>query len=43
MYAVLRELDEMKLHTIYIEIPPDNPEWVAIRDRLCRATVPLVE
>lgn len=43
LYAVLRELDDMKLHTIYVELPPDKPEWMAIRDRLCRATVPLVE
>jgi L-threonylcarbamoyladenylate synthase len=43
IYAVLRELDDMNLHTIYVELPPDKPEWAAIRDRLCRATIPLVD
>jgi L-threonylcarbamoyladenylate synthase len=43
IYAVLRELDDMNLHTIYVELPPDKPEWAAIRDRLCRATVPLLD
>jgi L-threonylcarbamoyladenylate synthase len=38
IYAVLRKLDAMKLRAIYIEIPPDRPEWAAIRDRLTRAT-----
>jgi L-threonylcarbamoyladenylate synthase len=41
LYAVLRELDEMRLRTIYIEMPPEKPEWIAIRDRLRKATVPL--
>jgi L-threonylcarbamoyladenylate synthase len=41
LYAVLRELDGMKLHTIYVEEPPDRPEWSAVRDRLRRATVRL--
>lgn len=41
LYAVLRELDGMGLRTIYIEMPPDQPRWLAIRDRLRRATRPL--
>ena len=41
LYAVLRELDGMGLHTIYIEVPPDVPEWSALRDRVVRATRPL--
>jgi L-threonylcarbamoyladenylate synthase len=40
-YAVLRELDAMGLHTIYIEFPPDAPQWAAVRDRIRRATRPL--
>ena len=40
-YAVLRELDAMGLHAIYVEMPPDTPEWAAVRDRLLRATKPL--
>ena len=42
LYGVLRELDGMSLHTIYIEMPPDEPAWAAVRDRLRRATVALV-
>ena len=37
LYAVLRELDVLKLSAIYIELPPNKPEWAAIRDRLLRA------
>ena len=40
-YAVLRELDAMGLHEIFIEMPPDRPEWLAVRDRITRATRPL--
>ena len=43
VYAVLRELDDMAIDSIYIEIPPDVPEWAAVRDRLLRATRPLAE
>jgi L-threonylcarbamoyladenylate synthase len=41
LYKVLRELDAMKLAAIYVEVPPDEPEWAAVRDRLLRATKPL--
>jgi L-threonylcarbamoyladenylate synthase len=40
-YAVLRELDDMGLVTIFIEMPPDRPEWLAVRDRILRATRPM--
>jgi L-threonylcarbamoyladenylate synthase len=40
LYAVLRELDEMRLVAIYIQMPPDNPDWLAVRDRIIRATTP---
>jgi L-threonylcarbamoyladenylate synthase len=43
VYAVLRELDDMPIDAIYVEIPPDVPEWTAIRDRLLRASRPLAE
>ena len=41
LYAALHELDAMGLAAIYVEMPPDRPEWAAIRDRLMRATRPI--
>jgi L-threonylcarbamoyladenylate synthase len=38
LYRVLRELDEQAPPAIYIEMPPNTPDWLAIRDRLTRAT-----
>ncbi len=40
LYAVLRELDEQHLAAIYIQMPPDRPDWLAVRDRIIRATAP---
>jgi L-threonylcarbamoyladenylate synthase len=40
LYEVLRELDAMDLAAIFIEIPPDEPQWAAVRDRIIRATEP---
>lgn len=40
-YARLRAADALNLPTIYVEMPPDAPEWAAIRDRILRATQPL--
>ena len=37
-YEVLRELDAMNLTAIHIEMPPQQPEWAAVRDRIMRAT-----
>jgi L-threonylcarbamoyladenylate synthase len=37
LYATLHSLDEEGLDWIAIEMPPDTPEWAAIRDRLRRA------
>lgn len=37
LYAVLRLLDLKKCEAIYIETPPNKPEWLAVRDRLMRA------
>lgn len=42
LYATLRELDGMGLSAIYVEMPPDAPEWAAVRDRVARATRPLL-
>ncbi len=41
LYSTLREADASGTAAILIEMPPDDPEWFAIRDRLTRATVPL--
>jgi L-threonylcarbamoyladenylate synthase len=37
IYARLRELDELGLSAIALEVPPDTPAWEAVRDRLRRA------
>ncbi len=38
LYAALRHLDEMGLKRIMIEDVPLTPDWLAVRDRLSRAT-----
>jgi L-threonylcarbamoyladenylate synthase len=38
LYEVLRELDAMDLAAIFIELPPDEPQWAAVRDRIIRAS-----
>ena len=37
LYATLHRLDELGLDLLIVEMPPDTPEWSAIRDRLSRA------
>ena len=37
LYGRLHELDRDGLDWIAVELPPDTPEWAAIRDRLTRA------
>ncbi|VTS02631.1 translation factor sua5 : Uncharacterized protein OS=Actinoplanes utahensis GN=MB27_13500 PE=4 SV=1: Sua5_yciO_yrdC: SUA5 [Gemmata massiliana] len=37
LYAALHELDNGQYDRIVIEMPPDTPEWAAVRDRLTRA------
>jgi len=37
LYSTLHELDAFGLSAIYIALPPDTPEWAAVRDRLTRA------
>jgi L-threonylcarbamoyladenylate synthase len=41
LYSALRRLDDLNLRAIYVESPPEGPEWTAVRDRLRRATRPL--
>jgi len=41
LYANLRELDHAGCDAILVEKPPENAEWMAIRDRLNRAAAGL--
>ncbi len=38
LYATLRKLDDANFEQILIEAPPDNLEWLAVADRLTRAS-----
>lgn len=40
LYSSLHALDAWGLELILAELPPDAPEWAAVRDRLQRAAVP---
>jgi L-threonylcarbamoyladenylate synthase len=37
LFAVLRDFDAQGASLIWIETPPDDPEWEGVRDRLTRA------
>ncbi len=37
LYASLRALDQAGCDAMLVEQPPDEPEWLAVRDRLMRA------
>jgi L-threonylcarbamoyladenylate synthase len=37
LFAVLREFDAAGVKLIWVETPPDDPEWDGVRDRLRRA------
>lgn len=37
LFADLRDLDAMGVQLIWVETPPDTPEWAGVRDRLERA------
>lgn len=41
LYATLRRLDLEGFDCLLIETPPDEPEWMAVADRLRRASVPV--
>ena len=38
LYASLRTLDALGVDQIWIEAPPEGPDWVAVNDRLRKAT-----
>src|SRR5262249_38976052 len=38
LYAGLHDLDEAGLDRIVVALPPDTPAWLAVRDRLRRAS-----
>ena len=42
VYARLRDCDARGVGKIFIQMPPDEPRWVAVRDRLTRATRPFL-
>ena len=37
LFSVLRDFDARGVRTIWIEMPPDTPEWEGVRDRIQRA------
>jgi L-threonylcarbamoyladenylate synthase len=37
LFAVLRDFDRAGVKLIWVETPPDTPEWDGVRDRLQRA------
>lgn len=39
LYSALRELDQLELDSILVEQPPEQEEWMAVNDRLGKATV----
>jgi L-threonylcarbamoyladenylate synthase len=43
LYHKLHEADEKRVDAIWIELPPDDPQWHAVRDRIIRATRPAEE
>ena len=38
LYAVLRDLDKLDFDAIYIENPPTDLQWMAIEDRILKAS-----
>jgi L-threonylcarbamoyladenylate synthase len=37
-YSTLRLMDDKEVEKIYIELPPEKPEWYAIHDRIKKAS-----
>ncbi len=40
LFATLRDLDKTGVKLIWVETPPEQPEWDGVRDRLMRASAP---
>jgi len=40
LYSAIRKADKRNPHLICVELPPDTQEWVAVNDRLHRASAP---
>jgi L-threonylcarbamoyladenylate synthase len=40
LYSTLHDLDGLGLDLLVVVMPPDQPEWATVRDRLMRATRP---
>ncbi|MEP6559248.1 MAG: L-threonylcarbamoyladenylate synthase [Burkholderiales bacterium] len=38
LFAVLRDCDDAGVRLIWVETPPDSPDWDGVRDRLLRAS-----
>ena len=38
LYSQLRHADSLGLDVLFVEMPPEHPEWAAARDRVRRAT-----
>lgn len=38
LYSALRRLDQSRPERIYVETPPDHPDWEAVQDRLKKAS-----
>jgi L-threonylcarbamoyladenylate synthase len=37
LFALLRDFDARGVASIWIEIPPEHPDWEGVHDRLRRA------
>jgi L-threonylcarbamoyladenylate synthase len=37
LFGVLRDLDARGVTQIWVQLPPDTPDWEGVRDRLQRA------
>ncbi len=40
LFAALRSFDEAGVKLIWVETPPETPDWEGVRDRLLRASAP---
>jgi L-threonylcarbamoyladenylate synthase len=38
LYEALHRMEDRGVDRIVVELPPDLPEWLAVRDRLRRAS-----